>query len=146
MLRRTPRSTRTDTRLPYTTLFRSDAIMTILVDIVAGVLLVAGAAFILIGAIGLWRLPDFYTRLHAAGITDTVGMLLMIAGMMVLGGWTLVSVKLLFVTVLILVTSPTATHAIANAAWSVGLRPWGVRDEGMPGRALPGRDLPWKER
>src|SRR3546814_7734167 len=70
MLRRTPRSTRTDTRLPYTTLFRSDAIMTILVDIVAGVLLVAGAAFILIGAIGLWRLPDFYTRLHAAGITD----------------------------------------------------------------------------
>lgn len=110
--------------------------MELLAGILAGVFLLAGAAFVLIGCLGLWRLPDFYTRLHAAGITDTLGLSLMLIGMMVLAGWTLVTVKLLFVLVLILVTSPAATHAVANAAYTVGLRPFGV----------PPEDLPEKER
>lgn len=106
--------------------------MTLVAAILAGVLFAAGAAFVLIGSFGLWRLPDFYTRLHAAGITDTLGVSLMLVGMMVLAGWTLVSVKLLFILLLILLTSPTATHAVANAAFTVGLRPFGVPAEDLP--------------
>lgn len=110
--------------------------MGIVAEIVAGLFLIAGACFVLIGSFGLWRLPDFYTRLHAAGITDTLGLALMLIGMMFLAGWTLVTVKLLFVLALVLVTSPAATHAAANAAWTAGLRPLGV----------PAEDLPEKER
>ena len=106
--------------------------MGLIADIMAGLFLAAGAIFVLIGSFGLWRLPDFYTRLHAAGITDTLGLSLMLVGMMFLAGWTLVTVKLLFILVLILLTSPTATHAVANAAYTVGLRPLGVPEGDLP--------------
>lgn len=108
--------------------------MTVLSHVLAGVFLAAGAVFVLIGSFGLWRLPDFYTRLHAAGITDTLGLSLMLVGMMFLGGWTLVTVKLVFILLLILLTSPTATHAVANAAYTVGLRPFGVPPQDLPER------------
>ncbi len=106
--------------------------MTVIAQILAGVFLAAGAIFVLIGSFGLWRLPDFYTRLHAAGITDTLGLSLLLVGMMFLAGWTLVTVKLIFILLLILLTSPTATHAVANAAYTVGLRPFGVPAEDVP--------------
>ena len=106
--------------------------MTVIAQILAGVFLAAGAIFVLIGSFGLWRLPDFYTRLHAAGITDTLGLSLLLVGMMFLAGWTLVTVKLIFILLLILLTSPTATHAVANAAYTVGLRPFGVPAEDLP--------------
>lgn len=106
--------------------------MSLLADILAGVFLAAGTVFVLIGSFGLWRLPDFYTRLHAAGITDTLGLSLMVVGMMFVAGWTLVTVKLLFILLLILLTSPTATHAVANAAYTVGLRPFGVPQQDLP--------------
>jgi multicomponent Na+:H+ antiporter subunit G len=110
--------------------------MSLVADTLASLFFAAGAAFVLIGSFGIWRLPDFYTRLHAAGITDTLGLSLMLVGMMFLAGWTLVTVKLIFIFLLILMTSPTATHAVANAAHTVGLRPFGV----------PAEDLPEKER
>ena len=110
--------------------------MTVIAGVLAAAFLAVGAVFVLIGSFGLWRLPDFYTRLHAAGITDTLGLSLMLVGMMFLGGWTLVTVKLVFILLLILLTSPTATHAVANAAYTVGLRPFGV----------PPQDLPEQER
>ena len=106
--------------------------MTLIAHILAGAFLAAGAIFVLIGSFGLWRLPDFYTRLHAAGITDTLGLSLLLVGMMFLAGWTLVTVKLIFILLLILLTSPTATHAVANAAYTVGLRPFGVPAEDLP--------------
>ncbi len=99
-------------------------------DILSGVLLLGGGAFVLIGGIGLLRLPDFYTRLHAAGITDTMGAGLIILGMMVTGGLALVTVKLVLLGALIFLTSPTATHAIANAAFTAGLEPWTGKDGG----------------
>jgi multicomponent Na+:H+ antiporter subunit G len=99
-------------------------------DILSGVLLLGGGAFVLIGGIGLLRLPDFYTRLHAAGITDTMGAGLIILGMMVTGGLSLVTVKLVLLGALIFLTSPTATHAIANAAFTAGLEPWAKKDGG----------------
>lgn len=108
--------------------------MTVVANILASLFLVTGATFVLIGSFGLWRLPDFYTRLHAAGITDTLGLSLMLIGMMFLAGLTLVTAKLVFIFLLVLLTSPTATHAVANAALTVGLRPLGVPAEDLPDR------------
>ena len=95
----------------------------LLQDIVSGALLLAGAAFVLIGTLGLVRLPDFYARLHGAGITDTLGAELMLLGMIVQAGFSLVTLKLLLIAAFIFFTSPTATHAVANAARVTGLRP-----------------------
>lgn len=86
-------------------------------------LLIAGSFFCVTGAIGLLRLPDFYARLHGAGIIDTLGAGLILFGLMLQAGFSLVTVKLLFVLFFILITSPTATHAIAHAAHVQGLEP-----------------------
>jgi multicomponent Na+:H+ antiporter subunit G len=94
-----------------------------LVDILSWACLVAGAAFSVIGAVGLIRMPDFYTRVHAASVTDTVGAGLLLVGMMLQAGFTLVTVKLIIIGLLILFTSPTATHALCKAALMRGLKP-----------------------
>ncbi len=91
--------------------------------ITAGAFLLSGAGFMLVGSIGVLRLPDFYTRIHAAGITDTLAAILLIAGMMIEAGFTQTSAKLFLVAVFLFLTSPTATHAIANAAHKAGLKP-----------------------
>ena len=93
-------------------------------DAATWVLLVAGGAFGVIGGIGIVRLPDFYARLHAAGITDTLAAYLIIGGLMLQGGLTLVSVKLALIAFFLFFTSPVATHALANAAFHNGLQPW----------------------
>ena len=92
-------------------------------DFLSGVLLAGGSVFILIGAIGLVRLPDFYTRMHGAGIVDTLGAGLFIAGLMLQGGLTLTTVKLLLMFVFIMFASPTSSYALANAALSQGVEP-----------------------
>ena len=86
-------------------------------------LLIGGSFFCVTGAIGLLRLPDFYARLHGAGIIDTLGAGLILIGLMLQAGLSLVTVKLVFVLFFILITSPTATHAIAHAAHVQGLDP-----------------------
>ena len=97
--------------------------MGLILDIASGALLAAGSVFILIGTLGLIRLPDFYTRLHAAGITDTLGAELILIAMMLQAGFSLITVKLIMISLFIFFTSPTATHAVANAARTMGLRP-----------------------
>ncbi len=66
----------------------------------------AGSAFVLAGGIGILRLPDFYTRIHAAGITDTMGAWLIVVGLMFSAGWTLITAKLLMLLVFLVITSP----------------------------------------
>ena len=102
----------------------------ILNSISAG-LLAAGSIFVLIGAFGLVRLPDFYTRLHAAGITDTLGAELILLALMFQAGLSLVTVKLILISLFIFFTSPTATHAVANAARVMGLKPMLVPDKDL---------------
>ena len=97
--------------------------MELILDIASGVLLTVGSFFILVGTLGLVRLPDFYTRLHAAGITDTLGAELVLIAMMLQAGFSLITVKLIIISMFIFFTSPTATHAVANAARTMGLRP-----------------------
>tara|TARA_Y100001934_G_scaffold96726_1_gene119387 strand:+ start:706 stop:1044 length:339 start_codon:yes stop_codon:yes gene_type:complete len=94
-------------------------------------LLAAGSIFVLIGAFGLIRLPDFYTRLHAAGITDTLGAELILLGLMFQAGLSLVTVKLILISLFIFFTSPTATHAVANAARVMGLKPMLIPDKDL---------------
>ncbi|MGP1677762.1 MAG: monovalent cation/H(+) antiporter subunit G [Burkholderiales bacterium] len=92
-------------------------------DILSWFCLVVGGAFCVIGALGLVRMPDFYTRMHAAGVTDTAGAGLMLLGMILQAGFSLIAVKLLMIGLLLLFTSPTATHALAKAARARGLAP-----------------------
>lgn len=90
--------------------------MALLLDLLSGLCFLGGIVFGLIGGVGLFRMPDFYTRLHAASLTDTLGVGLIILGMAVQAGWTLITVKLLLILLFILFTSPIATHALARAA------------------------------
>lgn len=85
-------------------------------------LLLAGGAFCVIGALGLVRLRGFYPRTHAASVIDSAGAGLILAGLLLQAGWTLVAVKLLVIGLLIFFASPTATHALANAALERGLK------------------------
>ena len=92
-------------------------------EIASWLFIVAGSASIVISAVGLLRLPDFYTRLHAGGVTDTFGAELLIIGMAIQAGFTLLTVKLFIIGLFLFFTGPTATHATANAAWVAGLKP-----------------------
>lgn len=100
----------------------------IVVDAVSWAFLVAGSILVIVGALGLLRLPDFYTRMHAVGITDTLGLDLILFGLMVQAGFSLVAGKLVLIGAFLFFTSPTATHAVANAALTAGLRPQVVDD------------------
>ena len=86
--------------------------------------ILAGLFFVLAGTLGVLRLPDFYTRLHAAGMTDTLGAELILLGLIIQSGFTQMSLKLLLVAFFLLITSPTATHAVAYAAYKAGLKPY----------------------
>ena len=92
-------------------------------DLASAGLLITGAVFVLAGAIGMLRLPDFYTRMHAAGVTDTLGAELIVIGLMLQAGFTLLTAKLALLGLFVFLTSPTATHAVANSAYKAGLRP-----------------------
>jgi len=85
--------------------------------------ILSGSFFVIVGAFGTLRFPDFWSRLHAASITDSAGMILLIVGMCLQAGATLVTVKLIIIALFLFITGPTATHAVANAALVSGLRP-----------------------
>jgi len=85
--------------------------------------LLAGGFFCMVGGIGLIRMPDFYTRMHAASVTETLGAGLILFGLTIQAGLTLVTAKLLMIGLLIFLTSPAATHALARAALVRGLQP-----------------------
>lgn len=92
-------------------------------DLFSWIFIVGGAGFLLVGGIGVLRMPDLFTRMHAASVTDTLGAGLLVIGMMIQGGFTLVSVKLFLILLFAFFAGPTATHALAQAALSVGIRP-----------------------
>jgi len=77
----------------------------------------------LTGGIGVLRLPDVYTRMHAAGITDTLGAGAIIAGLMIQEGWTLISVKLALILIFLFFTNPTSSFALGHAALTSGIAP-----------------------
>ena len=82
----------------------------------SAVLLVSGAAFCLIGALGLFRMPSFITRVHAASLIDSLGAILILTGLMLQTSISLVTVKLFLILVFLLLTGPTAIHALTSTA------------------------------
>jgi multicomponent Na+:H+ antiporter subunit G len=92
-------------------------------ELLTWVLIVAGSLFLIVGGIGILRLPDFYSRIHPAGITDTMGAWLVLVGLMFASESWMVTVKLAMLLVFLAITSPLATHALAKAAFMRGLRP-----------------------
>jgi multicomponent Na+:H+ antiporter subunit G len=92
-------------------------------EIASWALILAGSFFVLVGAIGLVRMPDVFTRMHAASVTDTLGAGLLFAGLMLQAGFTLVTLKLLFILALFFFVGPVITHALAQAALHVGVEP-----------------------
>ena len=97
--------------------------MSLVIDGLSWVCLVAGGVFCVVGAVGLLRMPEFYTRIHAASVIETLGAGLILLGLLLQAGFTLVAVKLVMIGLLIFFASPTATHALARAALVRGLRP-----------------------
>ena len=93
-------------------------------DVITLVFVVGGLFFLLIGGIGLVRFPGFYTRLHPAGKSDTLGASLVLMGLAIHAGWSLVALKLILIQLFIVLANPAATHAIGRAAYKSGLVPW----------------------
>ena len=96
--------------------------MSAAVDIASWVMLVSGAGFCIIGGIGLLRMPDFYARTHAAGITDTLGAGLVILGLVLQAGPTLIAAKLLLILGFLEMVGPTSGHALFKAAYADGVK------------------------
>jgi multicomponent Na+:H+ antiporter subunit G len=104
--------------------------MDMILDFTSWLLLSFGGLFVFIGGVGVLRMPDLYTRMHAASLTDTMGSVLIIVGVMLQAGASFATVKLAAILVFLLFTGPTATNALASAAILSGHR---------PGAALPWR-------
>ena len=90
--------------------------MHVIVDWLSSLLILAGSIFCLIGALGLFRMPNFITRVHAASLIDSLGAILIIVGLTLQAGFTLVTIKLALILIFLLLTGPTAIHALVNAA------------------------------
>lgn len=92
-------------------------------EMLAGAFLVLGGFFVLVGGVGMLRMPDLYTRMHAASVTETLGTMLVMLGLIILTGWTLASFKLFAILLFLLFTGPVASYAVANTALIAGVKP-----------------------
>lgn len=114
--------------------------MMLAVDILSWALIVLGSFFIIAGAIGIVRMPDLFTRMHAAGVIDTAGAGFLALGLMLQAGPTLVTLRLLFILALFFFTGPVVTHALAQAALHEKIKPQlagGGRRRGATADPLP---------
>lgn len=101
----------------------------LIADAISSVLVTLGCLLGIIGGLGMHRFKDFYSRLHAVGITDTLCSFLILSGLAFQSGLTLVTVKLILVFLFLFFTSPTASFSLANNAWNWGLKPKGLPEE-----------------
>jgi multicomponent Na+:H+ antiporter subunit G len=92
------------------------ALLPLMLSLLGYGLMIVGGFFILTSALGLLRMPDFLSRLHPAGVGDSVGAPLLLLGLALQYGWTIAALKLILLALFFLITSPTACHALAKAA------------------------------
>ena len=100
-----------------------DPMMDTALDFASWILLTLGGISVLIGGIGALRLPDLFTRMHAASVTDSLGAILVLLGIMLQAGLSLATIKLAAILLCLLLTSPTASNALAAAAMLAGNKP-----------------------
>jgi multicomponent Na+:H+ antiporter subunit G len=97
--------------------------MSIVLDVISWIALVVGGFLVITGALGVLRFPDLYTRLHAASITDTGGAGLVLFGLALQSGFTIVAVKLVLIFWFLMFTGPVSSHVLAKAALHGKLEP-----------------------
>jgi multicomponent Na+:H+ antiporter subunit G len=102
--------------------------VTLIVEIASWILILLGSFFTVVGALGLLRMPEIFTRMHAASVTDTLGVGFLILGMGLQAGLTLVSLKLFFLLLLFIFTAPVVTHALAQACLHERIEPMLTED------------------
>jgi multicomponent Na+:H+ antiporter subunit G len=112
--------------------------MTPILEIASWAFILLGSFFTLVGALGLIRMPDVYTRMHAVSVIDTLGIGLLIVGMAVQAGFSLVTLKLFFLLALVFFTWPVVTHALAQACLHAGVEPQLAEDRRDPTRLRTG--------
>jgi multicomponent Na+:H+ antiporter subunit G len=105
--------------------------MTAILELLSNICLLLGGALCITGGVGLLRMPDFFSRVHASGVTETLAAPLLLIGLLLQMGWSLDSVKVIMILILVLATNPTATHAMAKATLHGGRRPL-VYDDDEP--------------
>jgi multicomponent Na+:H+ antiporter subunit G len=109
--------------------------MSLMINIVSGALILVGLTFFLAATVGIVRFPDFYTRMHAAGKGDTLSTILILLGVALytVGDFSvetlLVAIKIMAIAVFIMVTSPTSTHALMQAGYDDGIKPFEKKKE-----------------
>ena len=97
--------------------------MTLAIEFASWVLILLGSFFTIVGAFGIVRMPEIFTRMHAASVTDTLGIGFLILGMGLQAGLDLVTLKLVFLLALFFFTGPVVTHALAQACLHEGIKP-----------------------
>ncbi len=103
--------------------------MTEILKWISDLFLLAGGFLCITGGVGMLRFPDFFSRVHAAGVTETLATPLLLLGLILQMEWSLDTVKVLMIMIFVLITNPTATHSMAKAALHGGLRPLGKTPE-----------------
>jgi len=96
---------------------------------IGSVLILVGFFFIFVATVGILRFPDFYTRAHAQGKSETLGVALVLLGIAVKTGFSLLSIKLLLILGFVMLANPTATHALGRSAYLSGLKPWKAKNK-----------------
>jgi multicomponent Na+:H+ antiporter subunit G len=104
--------------------------MAMVADVLSWACILAGLFFVLVGTLGVLRMPDVYCRLHAAGMTDTMGAGFLLLGMSIQAGWSLLALRLILVYAFLTFTSPIGTHALARAALSGKVEPYRAPAQG----------------
>ena len=112
--------------------------MSTAIDLASWALILSGSFFTVVGAFGLVRMPEIFTRIHAASVTDTIGVGLLIMGMGLQAGFTLVTLKLVFLLALFVFTTPVVTHALAQACLHEGVEPMLAEDRSGSARPKAG--------
>ncbi len=98
-------------------------------QLAGGLFMVVGLLFMFLGSLGILRLPDFYSRTHAASKVDTVGIMVVLLGIAILEGFTINTAKIGLAIVFLTLTNPVAAHALARAAMRHGFKPWQRKPE-----------------
>jgi multicomponent Na+:H+ antiporter subunit G len=97
--------------------------MDLILDLISWAFILPGAFFLIVSGVGMIRMPDVYTRMHAAGIADTMGADLILTGLIFQSGISLISLKIVLILGFLFLTSPVSTHAMARAALEGGVEP-----------------------
>tara|TARA_Y100000746_G_C15369589_1_gene393585 strand:- start:421 stop:744 length:324 start_codon:yes stop_codon:yes gene_type:complete len=95
----------------------------LLINILSWMTIISGSGFIITGAYGAYKAPGFWSRLQSVSLIESLGAFLVLIGLGLQSGFTFITIKIVIIGIFLFITGPTSTHALANAAFSSGVRP-----------------------